>query len=147
MINIIFVVEFTYYNKDIQLYFLNKLNQKNIAMEFKLKLKYKREQKGMTQEEFGKELGVTKGAVSQWESGKTFPTWYKVKEIERILDDSFEKDEIINNAKGAPVDSYYDLVSENIHFKMMIRSLKIILDEISLTENQKKTILKILEQS
>ena len=44
-----------------------------------------REQNGMTQEAFAKLLGVTQGAVSQWESGERKPDIIMVKRISQIL--------------------------------------------------------------
>lgn len=40
---------------------------------FKENLKRLRAQKGITQENFAKELNVTKGAVAMWETGKRIP--------------------------------------------------------------------------
>ncbi len=56
-------------------------------------LKALREGLGLSQEEFGRRLGVTKQAVSQWETGQTEPT------IESLLK--------IVNATGAKLDSFF----------------------------------------
>ena len=45
-----------------------------------------RERKKISQESLSALIGVTQGAVSQWESGKTMPTAQNVIDLARILD-------------------------------------------------------------
>lgn len=45
-----------------------------------------RERKKMSQESIAALIGVTQGAVSQWESGKTMPTAQNIIDLARILD-------------------------------------------------------------
>ena len=45
-----------------------------------------REGKKISQESIAALIGVTQGAVSQWESGKTMPTAQNIIDLARILD-------------------------------------------------------------
>ena len=45
-----------------------------------------RERKKISQESLAAMIGVTQGAVSQWESGKTMPTAQNIIDLARILD-------------------------------------------------------------
>ena len=53
-------------------------------MERKDNLSRLREQKGLTQQELAEELGVSRQAVSQWESGRTFPSMEKQLALSRL---------------------------------------------------------------
>ena len=57
------------------------MNQKNIG-EF---LKCLRKEKGLTQEQFAEQLGVTDKAVSRWETGKGYPDIETIEEIAKIF--------------------------------------------------------------
>ena len=45
-----------------------------------------RKRKKISQESIAALIGVTQGAVSQWESGKTMPTAQNIIDLARILD-------------------------------------------------------------
>ena len=45
-----------------------------------------RESKGYSQVQLALKLGVTQGAVSQWESGFSFPNTRKLTELAAVLD-------------------------------------------------------------
>ena len=51
-----------------------------------MSIAYMRKQKGMSQEELSKKLGLTQGTISQWENGVTLPTADKLPEIAKVLD-------------------------------------------------------------
>ena len=46
--------------------------------------------KELSQTEFAKMVGVTPGAVSQWEQGRTFPNPCRLKKISEILEISLD---------------------------------------------------------
>ena len=50
-----------------------------------------REQRGLTQEEVAEELGVSRQSVSQWESGKTFPSVKKQIVLSRLYEVPMEQ--------------------------------------------------------
>ena len=59
-----------------------------------------RKEKGLSQEEFGNEINVSRQAVSKWESEQTKPDIDKLKEIAKFFDVSYEyllNDEIEND--------------------------------------------------
>ena len=60
-------------------------------MEKENRLTSLRAQKGMTQREVAEELGVTRQAVSQWESGKVYPSVEKLWELSRLYGVSMEE--------------------------------------------------------
>jgi len=59
-------------------------------------IKEAREAKGMTQEQFAKAVGVTQGAVAQWENGITHPSFEKLAKIAETL--GVTVDELIRKA-------------------------------------------------
>lgn len=59
-------------------------------------IKNAREAKGMTQEQLAKLLGVTQGAVAQWENGLTHPTFDKLVTLAEAL--SLTVDELTKEA-------------------------------------------------
>ena len=50
-----------------------------------------RKEKGITQESFAAQLGVTQGAVSQWENGTSRPTIDKLTKMAKILECSVDE--------------------------------------------------------
>lgn len=65
------------------------MNEKNT-------LRRLREQRGLTKEEAAAELGVSRQSVSQWESGKTFPSTKRLVTLSRLygvpLEELYPKD-------------------------------------------------------
>lgn len=57
-----------------------------------------REAKGMTQEQFAKLVGVTQGAVAQWENGLTHPSFDKLMRIADVL--GVPLDELVRKKAG-----------------------------------------------
>ena len=60
------------------------MNEKNT-------LRRLREQRGLTKEEAAAELGVSRQSVSQWESGKTFPSVKKQIVLSRLYEVPMEQ--------------------------------------------------------
>lgn len=59
-------------------------------MKLNEKLMKLRKERGLSQEEFGNEINVSRQAVSKWETGTTKPDIEKIKEISNYFDVSFE---------------------------------------------------------
>lgn len=59
-------------------------------MKLNEKLMKLRKERGLSQEEFGNEINVSRQAVSKWEAGTTKPDVEKIKEISNYFDVSFE---------------------------------------------------------
>ena len=81
-----------------------------------------RKEKGLSQEEFGNAINVSRQAVSKWESEQTKPDIDKLKDIAKFFDVSYEyllNDEIDN------VEEVKKRKTENINAKNII--IKIIL--------------------
>lgn len=57
-----------------------------------------REAKGLTQEQFAKLVGVTQGAVAQWENGMTHPSFDKLMKIADVLE--VPLDELVRKKAG-----------------------------------------------
>ena len=55
-------------------------------MEFNVKLQELRKQKGLTQEELGEKLYVSRTAISKWESGRGYPNIDSLKCIAKFFD-------------------------------------------------------------
>ena len=67
-------------------------------MKFGDKLCQLRKQKGLSQEEFGELLNVTRQTVSKWELGQSKPDTDKLMEISKVLNVDFNKlidDEVV----------------------------------------------------
>ena len=56
-----------------------------------IKIEELRKKKGITQEEFAELMGVTQGAVSQWENGTVTPSSKKLPKIAEALGCSIEE--------------------------------------------------------
>lgn len=65
------------------------------------KIKYLREQKGITQAELAKQLGITRSSVNAWEMGISVPSTQYVVELAGIFDVS--TDYILGVAASASV--------------------------------------------
>ena len=59
-------------------------------MKLNEKLMKLRKERGLSQEEFGNEINVSRQAVSKWEAGTTKPDIEKIKEISNYFDVSFD---------------------------------------------------------
>ena len=72
-------------------------------MEFHEKLQELRKQKGLTQEELGEALYVSRTAISKWESGRGYPNIDSLKAISKYfalsLDELLSSDEILTIAE------------------------------------------------
>ena len=55
-------------------------------IEFRIRFKELRNENNVTQQELGKVLGVTKMAISHWESGHSEPSIQQIIEIARFFD-------------------------------------------------------------
>ena len=64
-------------------------------MEFNVKLQELRKQKGLTQEELGEKLYVSRTAISKWESGRGYPNIESLKCIAKFFNVSL--DELLSN--------------------------------------------------
>lgn len=64
-------------------------------MEFNKKLQELRNKKGLTQEELGKILFVSRTAISKWESGRGYPNLDSLKDIAKFF--SVTVDELLNS--------------------------------------------------
>lgn len=53
--------------------------------------KYARLVAGCSQDELAEKIGVTPGAISQWEAGKTSPTAKNLKKLSEVLNVPMEK--------------------------------------------------------
>ena len=51
-----------------------------------MRLKELREEKGMKQDELAEKVGVTQGAISQWESGAVKPSFDNIKKLAAALE-------------------------------------------------------------
>ena len=69
-------------------------------MKFHEKLMRLRKEKGLSQEELGYHLGVTRQTVSKWESGQTTPEMDKLVELSKFF--SISMDELAGNDAAAP---------------------------------------------
>lgn len=61
-----------------------------------------RERRGMSQKEVAEELGITRQAVSQWESGKAFPSMEKQIALSRLYGVSAEELYRMNGTEVQP---------------------------------------------
>ena len=79
------------------------LNKESLVMEFNQKLQELRKRKGLTQEELGERLFVTRTAISKWESGRGYPNIDSLKSIAKFfevtVDELLSGEEILEVAK------------------------------------------------
>ena len=59
-------------------------------MNFEEKLRTYRKEKNISQEQLAEKIGVTRQAVSRWETGKSLPDIHTLHKISKILDISIE---------------------------------------------------------
>ena len=68
---------------------------------FGSRLRMIRSERGLTQEELAFEVGVTKGAISQWERDGTEPNFAALTVIRRVLGVSLDELIVGHNARAA----------------------------------------------
>ena len=100
------------------------------------RLKYLRINDGLTQEELGKKLGVTKMVVSNWELNKGTPNYDMLKKIADIFGVSidylldYDKDFDINNSidfKNRTIKKVIEMLKDkNISEKELEKAIKIV---------------------
>lgn len=86
---------------------------------FKENLSRIRRGKDITQERLGELCGVSRQAVTKWESGESLPDLYKLVEICDVLGVSiqelvYKNEDIKNNKKTAEINEIYELIKEKI---------------------------------
>ena len=101
-------------------------------MSFEKKLQSLRKAAGLNQEELAEELGVSRQAVSKWESGTTYPEMDKLILMTRLFKctlDDLVNDEIKNPSveggekkKQSSVDSLLEFITKSIS---MFNSMKL----------------------
>ena len=81
-------------------------------MTFAEKLKSIRKQAGMSQEQLAEKLGVSRQAVTKWETDAGIPDIENIMAISALSDISI--DELLSNEKGAkkPTDYLYESITE-----------------------------------
>lgn len=81
-------------------------------MTFAEKLKSIRKQAGMSQEQLAEKLGVSRQAVTKWETDAGIPDIENIMAISALFDISI--DELLSNERGAkkPVDYLYESITE-----------------------------------
>lgn len=89
-------------------------------MEFKDKLIELRKSKGLSQEEFGNRIGVSRQTISKWESGQSYPDFQRLVLLSDFFDISLDvlvkdldlQDVRNQNLSDAKVDSLYEDVQK-----------------------------------
>ena len=81
-------------------------------MTFAEKLKFIRKQAGMSQEQLAEKLGVSRQAVTKWETDAGIPDIENIMAISALFDISI--DELLSNERGAkkPTDYLYESITE-----------------------------------
>ena len=103
-----------------------------------------RKQKGLTQEELAKALGVTNQAVSKWESGQCCPDIQLLPEMAMLFEVSVDELLGCNSTKGLgdiclSLKDYFTSLPEKESFESAYR-LAALLHEIAVTDGYKKFI-------
>lgn len=96
-------------------------------MEFCQKLQKMRKEKGMSQEELAAQLGVSRQAVSKWESGQGYPEMQKLLMIGNLFSVSMDyllKDEPIGEGEPADGESGYYASRETVEGFLIFRKRK-----------------------
>lgn len=101
-----------------------------------------RKQKGMTQEELAKTLGVTNQAVSKWESGQCCPDIQLLPNLAKLFEVSVDELLGCNSAKGLGdiclnLKDYFTALPEKEAFEKTYR-IAAMLHEIAVTDGYKK---------
>ncbi len=101
-----------------------------------------RKQKGMTQEELAKTLGVTNQAVSKWESGQCCPDIQLLPNLAKLFEVSVDELLGCNSAKGLGdiclnLKDYFTALPEKEAFEKAYR-IAAMLHEIAVTDGYKK---------
>ncbi len=114
------------------------------TLNIKEQISFLRKQKGITQEELAKALGVTNQAVSKWEAGQNYPDIQLLPEMAKLFEVSV--DELIgcNSEKGLGdiclnLKDYFLSLPEKESFENAYR-LAALLHEIAVTDGYKKFI-------
>lgn len=96
-------------------------------MEFYQKLQKMRKEKGMSQEELAAQLGVSRQAVSKWESGQGYPETQKLLMIGNLFSVSMDyllKDEPMDDATDQPTENGYYASRETVEGFLIFRRRK-----------------------
>lgn len=86
------------------IYFAHTTERKILRMKFNEKLIEIRKKQGLSQEELGMELQVSRQTISKWETGDSFPNIGVIEELSRILDIRIQ-DIVIGEIKEQNTDS------------------------------------------
>jgi len=114
------------------------------TINMKEQIAFLRKQKGLTQEELAKALGVTNQAVSKWESGQNFPDIQLLPDMAELFEVSVDELLGCNSEKGLGdiclnLKDYFVALPEREAFENAYR-LAALLHEISVTDGYKKFI-------
>ncbi len=114
------------------------------TINIKEQIAFLRKQKGLTQEELAKELGVTNQAVSKWESGQCCPDIQLLPDMAKLFEVSVDELLGCNAAKGLGdiclnLKDYFLSLPEKESFENAYR-LAALLHEIAVTDGYKKFI-------
>lgn len=112
------------------------------TINMKEQIAFLRKQKGLTQEELAKVLGVTNQAVSKWESGQNFPDIQLLPDMAELFEVSVDELLGCNSEKGLGdiclnLKDYFAALPEMESFENVFR-LAALLHEIAVTDGYKK---------
>ena len=98
--------------KSVLLYLKSEINREVAEMTLAEKLKAIRRQAGMSQEQFGEKLGVSRQAVTKWETDAGIPDIGNIMAISALFDISI--DELLSDEKKAkkPTDYLFESITE-----------------------------------
>lgn len=113
-------------------------------MNIKEQIAFLRKQKGITQEELAKTLGVTNQAVSKWDSGQNYPDIQLLPDMAKLFEVSVDELLGCNSSKGLGdiclnLKDYFVALPEKESFENAYR-LSALLHEIAVTDGYKKFI-------
>ena len=141
-------------------------------MEFNEKLQELRRQKGLTQEELGKRLGVTNKAVSKWEVGETTPDITVLEPLAKIFQVTVDelllgKEHVVENKKNIKINKILlifvivlgalelltlcslvvGIVSVNLYYRNEINELLNKEERVSITNENSNDYIEVLPMS